>query len=159
MTGVPLTVLDLVPISSGSTAAAALRNSIDLAQEARAGVSRKERKYRLAASSRSIRPRSRNCMIAIAVNVFEIEPTRKTVSSVMGMPRARSATPEPRKNFRPPGLTTAVARPPAGWVCRILPIAKVSRVSSADVATMGRVYWSGPIPPPAAPWRRAASLL
>ncbi len=34
MTGVPLAVLDLVPISSGSTAAAALRNSIDLAQAA-----------------------------------------------------------------------------------------------------------------------------
>jgi len=34
MTAVPLAVLDLVPISSGSTAAAALRNSIDLAQAA-----------------------------------------------------------------------------------------------------------------------------
>jgi alkanesulfonate monooxygenase SsuD/methylene tetrahydromethanopterin reductase-like flavin-dependent oxidoreductase (luciferase family) len=34
MSSTPLTVLDLVPISSGSTAAAALRNSIDLAQEA-----------------------------------------------------------------------------------------------------------------------------
>ena len=34
MTGTPLTVLDLVPISSGSTAAQALRNSIDLAQQA-----------------------------------------------------------------------------------------------------------------------------
>ena len=32
----PLTVLDLVPISSGSTAAQALRNSIDLAQHAEA---------------------------------------------------------------------------------------------------------------------------
>jgi alkanesulfonate monooxygenase SsuD/methylene tetrahydromethanopterin reductase-like flavin-dependent oxidoreductase (luciferase family) len=32
MTGVPLAVLDLVPISSGSNAAQALRNSIDLAQ-------------------------------------------------------------------------------------------------------------------------------
>ena len=34
MTSTPLTVLDLVPISSGSTAAQALRNSIDLAQAA-----------------------------------------------------------------------------------------------------------------------------
>ena len=34
MTTTPLTVLDLVPISSGSTAAQALRNSIDLAQQA-----------------------------------------------------------------------------------------------------------------------------
>ncbi|WP_435271860.1 LLM class flavin-dependent oxidoreductase [Streptomyces parvulus] len=34
MSDLPLGVLDLVPISSGSTAAAALRNSIDLAQEA-----------------------------------------------------------------------------------------------------------------------------
>ena len=34
MTNTPLTVLDLVPISSGSTAAQALRNSIDLAQQA-----------------------------------------------------------------------------------------------------------------------------
>jgi alkanesulfonate monooxygenase SsuD/methylene tetrahydromethanopterin reductase-like flavin-dependent oxidoreductase (luciferase family) len=34
MTAVPLTVLDLVPISSGSTAAQALRNSIDLARAA-----------------------------------------------------------------------------------------------------------------------------
>ena len=34
MTAVPLTVLDLVPISSGSTAARALRNSIDLARAA-----------------------------------------------------------------------------------------------------------------------------
>ena len=34
MTGTPLAVLDLVPISSGSTAARALRNSIDLAQHA-----------------------------------------------------------------------------------------------------------------------------
>jgi alkanesulfonate monooxygenase SsuD/methylene tetrahydromethanopterin reductase-like flavin-dependent oxidoreductase (luciferase family) len=34
MTGTPLTVLDLIPISSGSTAAQALRNSIDLAQQA-----------------------------------------------------------------------------------------------------------------------------
>ena len=34
MTAVPLAVLDLVPISSGSTAAQALRNSIDLAQAA-----------------------------------------------------------------------------------------------------------------------------
>ena len=34
MTSTPLTVLDLVPISSGSTAAQALRNSIDLAQQA-----------------------------------------------------------------------------------------------------------------------------
>jgi alkanesulfonate monooxygenase SsuD/methylene tetrahydromethanopterin reductase-like flavin-dependent oxidoreductase (luciferase family) len=33
MTATPLTVLDLVPISSGSTAAQALRNSIDLAQQ------------------------------------------------------------------------------------------------------------------------------
>ena len=34
MTTTPLTVLDLVPISSGSNAAQALRNSIDLAQQA-----------------------------------------------------------------------------------------------------------------------------
>jgi alkanesulfonate monooxygenase SsuD/methylene tetrahydromethanopterin reductase-like flavin-dependent oxidoreductase (luciferase family) len=34
MANTPLTVLDLVPISSGSTAAQALRNSIDLAQQA-----------------------------------------------------------------------------------------------------------------------------
>jgi alkanesulfonate monooxygenase SsuD/methylene tetrahydromethanopterin reductase-like flavin-dependent oxidoreductase (luciferase family) len=34
MTNTPLAVLDLVPVSSGSTAAQALRNSIDLAQEA-----------------------------------------------------------------------------------------------------------------------------
>jgi alkanesulfonate monooxygenase SsuD/methylene tetrahydromethanopterin reductase-like flavin-dependent oxidoreductase (luciferase family) len=34
MTNTPLAVLDLVPISSGSTASQALRNSIDLAQEA-----------------------------------------------------------------------------------------------------------------------------
>jgi alkanesulfonate monooxygenase SsuD/methylene tetrahydromethanopterin reductase-like flavin-dependent oxidoreductase (luciferase family) len=34
MTTTPLTVLDLVPISSGSTATQALRNSIDLAQQA-----------------------------------------------------------------------------------------------------------------------------
>jgi alkanesulfonate monooxygenase SsuD/methylene tetrahydromethanopterin reductase-like flavin-dependent oxidoreductase (luciferase family) len=34
MTSTPLTVLDLVPISSGSTASQALRNSIDLAQQA-----------------------------------------------------------------------------------------------------------------------------
>ncbi len=34
MAAIPLTVLDLVPISSGSTAAQALRNSIDLAQAA-----------------------------------------------------------------------------------------------------------------------------
>jgi alkanesulfonate monooxygenase SsuD/methylene tetrahydromethanopterin reductase-like flavin-dependent oxidoreductase (luciferase family) len=41
VTGTPLTVLDLVPISSGSTATQALRNSIDLAQEAeRAGYLR-----------------------------------------------------------------------------------------------------------------------
>src|ERR1700709_515169 len=33
MTNTPLTVLDLVPISSGSTATEALRNSIDLAQQ------------------------------------------------------------------------------------------------------------------------------
>ncbi|WP_413803442.1 LLM class flavin-dependent oxidoreductase [Streptomyces iranensis] len=32
MSGIPLAVLDLVPISSGSTAAEALRNSVDLAQ-------------------------------------------------------------------------------------------------------------------------------
>ena len=41
MTNTPLAVLDLVPISSGSSAAAALRNSIDLAQQAeRFGYSR-----------------------------------------------------------------------------------------------------------------------
>jgi len=34
MTAIPLTVLDLVPISSGCTAAQALRNSIDLARAA-----------------------------------------------------------------------------------------------------------------------------
>src|SRR6202049_4260528 len=34
MTNTPLAVLDLVPVSSGSTASQALRNSIDLAQEA-----------------------------------------------------------------------------------------------------------------------------
>src|ERR1700709_535321 len=34
MTTTPLSVLDLVPISSGSTAPQALRNSIDLAQRA-----------------------------------------------------------------------------------------------------------------------------
>ncbi|MGW7616393.1 MsnO8 family LLM class oxidoreductase [Streptomyces antimycoticus] len=34
MSGIPLAVLDLVPISSGSTATEALRNSIDLAQQA-----------------------------------------------------------------------------------------------------------------------------
>ena len=34
MTSTPLTVLDLVPISSGSTATQALRNSIDLARQA-----------------------------------------------------------------------------------------------------------------------------
>jgi alkanesulfonate monooxygenase SsuD/methylene tetrahydromethanopterin reductase-like flavin-dependent oxidoreductase (luciferase family) len=34
MTNTPLTILDLVPVSSGSTAGQALRNSIDLAQEA-----------------------------------------------------------------------------------------------------------------------------
>src|ERR1700749_2258030 len=33
MSSTPLTVLDLVPISSGSTATRALRNSIDLAQQ------------------------------------------------------------------------------------------------------------------------------
>ena len=32
----PLSVLDLVPISSGSTASAALRNTLDLAQRAEA---------------------------------------------------------------------------------------------------------------------------
>jgi len=31
MAGIPLAVLDLVPISSGSTAAQALRNSVELA--------------------------------------------------------------------------------------------------------------------------------
>jgi alkanesulfonate monooxygenase SsuD/methylene tetrahydromethanopterin reductase-like flavin-dependent oxidoreductase (luciferase family) len=41
MTGTPLTVLDLVPISSGSSASQALRNSIDLAQQTeRFGYSR-----------------------------------------------------------------------------------------------------------------------
>jgi luciferase family oxidoreductase group 1 len=41
MTGAPLAVLDLVPISSGSTAAEALRNSVDLAQAAeRSGYAR-----------------------------------------------------------------------------------------------------------------------
>src|ERR1700728_3709308 len=34
MSNTPLAVLDLVPVSSGSTAGQALRNSIDLAQEA-----------------------------------------------------------------------------------------------------------------------------
>ena len=34
MTATPLAVLDLVPISSGSSPAQALRNSIDLAQRA-----------------------------------------------------------------------------------------------------------------------------
>src|SRR6201999_3398065 len=34
MSGVPLAVLDLVPISTGSTAAEALRNSMDLARQA-----------------------------------------------------------------------------------------------------------------------------
>ena len=34
MTSTPLAVLDLVPISSGSTARQALGNSVDLAQEA-----------------------------------------------------------------------------------------------------------------------------
>ena len=34
MSSTPLTVLDLVPISTGSSAAQALRNSIDLAQQA-----------------------------------------------------------------------------------------------------------------------------
>lgn len=34
MSGTPLTVLDLVPVSAGSTAEQALRNSIDLAQQA-----------------------------------------------------------------------------------------------------------------------------
>ena len=34
MTAIPLTVLDLVPVSSGSTAAQALRNSVDLARAA-----------------------------------------------------------------------------------------------------------------------------
>src|ERR1700739_4774336 len=34
MTSTPLTVLDLIPISSGSTAGQALRNSIDLARQA-----------------------------------------------------------------------------------------------------------------------------
>ena len=33
MTTTPLTILDLVPISSGSNAPQALRNSIDLAQQ------------------------------------------------------------------------------------------------------------------------------
>src|ERR1700759_2963242 len=41
MTRTPLTVLDLVPISSGSTARQALRNSLDLARQAeRLGYSR-----------------------------------------------------------------------------------------------------------------------
>ena len=41
MSNTPLAVLDLVPISSGSTATQALRNSIDLAQQAeRLGYSR-----------------------------------------------------------------------------------------------------------------------
>ena len=41
MTATPLAVLDLVPIPSGGTAAQALRNSIDLAQQAeRAGYAR-----------------------------------------------------------------------------------------------------------------------
>ena len=41
MTGIPLTVLDLVPVSTGSTAGQALRNSIDLAQLAeQAGYAR-----------------------------------------------------------------------------------------------------------------------
>jgi alkanesulfonate monooxygenase SsuD/methylene tetrahydromethanopterin reductase-like flavin-dependent oxidoreductase (luciferase family) len=34
MADVPLGILDLVPVPSGSTAADALRNSIDLAQQA-----------------------------------------------------------------------------------------------------------------------------
>ncbi|HEV2640040.1 MAG TPA: LLM class flavin-dependent oxidoreductase [Actinocrinis sp.] len=41
MAGIPLAVLDLVPISTGSTAAQALRNTIDLARQAeRAGYTR-----------------------------------------------------------------------------------------------------------------------
>ena len=41
MTGIPLSVLDLVPVASGSTPGEALRNSIDLAQAAeRAGYAR-----------------------------------------------------------------------------------------------------------------------
>ena len=41
MTRAPLAVLDLVPVSSGSTAAQALRNSADLAQAAeRSGYTR-----------------------------------------------------------------------------------------------------------------------
>jgi len=41
MTAAPLAVLDLVPVSSGSTAAEALRNSVDLAQAAeRSGYAR-----------------------------------------------------------------------------------------------------------------------
>jgi hypothetical protein len=44
MTATPLTVLDLVPISSGSNATQALRNSIDLARQTeRFGYARRRR--------------------------------------------------------------------------------------------------------------------
>ena len=60
----------------------------------------------------------------------QMEAIRKTVSSVIGVFDAMSATPCPQKNSRDPSRTTPTARPTAGQRLRISPTLAVSSRSS-----------------------------
>src|SRR5437763_668972 len=60
-------------------------------------------------SSRSSLPASRSCMIATAVNVFVIEPTRYCVSGVASAPASTSAMPTADSQTISPSRATAAA--------------------------------------------------
>ena len=64
---------------------------------------------RSSVSSRSSLPASRSCMIAVAVKVFVMEPTRYWVSGVASRPDSTSATPTAVSQISSPSRRTAAA--------------------------------------------------
>src|SRR5512132_4106591 len=84
-------------------------------------------------------------MTAIAVTVLVMEPIRNTVSWVMGVSEAMSATPWPWNHSRDPSRTTPTASPAAGQRSRTFATTACrSRSSSSRIASPFTGEWDGP---------------
>ncbi len=71
--------------------------------DAKSVLTRNHGRWRTTGSESRSLPASRSCRIAVAVNIFDTEPSRNGVEGVTGAPVARSALPYP--------LTTPGGRP------------------------------------------------
>jgi hypothetical protein len=68
----------------------------------------------VAGASRSTNPCSHSCITATAVKILVSDAMRKTVSSVIGVFAATSASPWPWNHARAPSAITATANPAHG---------------------------------------------